>query len=319
MKKISSLLLGQIIGLLVCIVLIVIVLLSPALFEFTWNQALRERMPGAEYFFRYVTEFGGTLTYLAIFFVIFWAINKNIGKALISTYVFGSTINYYAKGAIGYARPPESNWILVGASHLSAPSGHAMSSSIFWGYLAARWKSIFMGVLAIFIIVLVGLSRLYLGVHWLGDILSGWLFGIATLLLVWMLEKPLQAFFSRVNMLYVYIGVAVLGALLMILTQVFYPLAATSDFGSDGGKIIGLGLGLALEHAFVRFEIRSVPGRLWKTVLRVMLGMLIFIILFLALYLLLDTSLFYMEALQFVITLVYGIFLWPLIFTRLKL
>ena len=76
---------------------------------------------------------------------------------------------------------------------------------------------------------------------------------------------------------------------------------------------------LALEHAFVKFKIDAIPGKIWKTVLRVMLGMLIFIVLFLVLYLVLDTSLFYMEALQFVITLVYGIYLWPLIFTRLKL
>ena len=319
MKKKSTLLLIQLSGLLICIFLISLVLLSPSFFEFTWNQALRDLMPGAEYFFRYVTEFGGTLTYLAIFFVIFWGIDKNIGKSLISTYVFGSTINYYAKGAIGYARPPESKWLLISASHLSAPSGHAMSSSIFWGYLAVRWKRIFMWVLSILIIIIVGLSRMYLGVHWLGDILTGWLFGIATLLLVWMFEKPLNKLFSRINMLYIYVGIAVVGALLMILTQVFYPLAATSDFGSDGGKIIGLGMGLALEHAFVKFKIDALPGKMWKTVLRVMLGMLIFIVLFLVLYLILDTSLFYMEALQFVITLVYGIFLWPLIFTKFKL
>ena len=41
--------------------------------------------------------------------------------------------------------------------------------------------------------------------------------------------------------------------------------------------------------------------------------------LMLPLPLLLDTDLFYWEALQFVITLVYGIFIWPLIFTKLKL
>ncbi len=318
MEKKSKLLLIQILGILVCIILIIVILRSQTFFEFTWNQALRDLLPGMAYFFRYVTEFGGTLTYLAIFFAIFWGIDKNIGKSLISIYVFGSTINYYAKGVIGTPRPPESDWILIGASHLSTPSGHAMSSSIFWGYMAMRSKSIVMWILSIFIIIIVGLSRMYLGVHWLGDILTGWLFGIIILLLAWMFEKSLTTFLSRINMLYFYIAIAVLGALLMILTQLFYPLAAISDFGSDGGKIIGLGLGLALEHAFVKFEINPIPGKKWKLILRVMLGMLIFVILFLGLYLVLDTDLFYMEALQFVITLVYGIFLWPLIFTKLK-
>lgn len=319
MKKISTLLFWQIASLVVCVVLIIIVLLSPSFFEFKWNQALRDLMPGAEYFFRYVTEFGGTLTYLAIFFAIFWGIDKNIGKLLISIYVFGSTINYYAKGIIGFPRPPESRWMLIGASHLSTPSGHAMSSSIYWGYLGMRWKRALMWGLSILVIILVGLSRMYLGVHWFGDILTGWLFGIATLLLVYIFEKPLNALFSRIKKLYVYLGVAVIGVLLTVLTQAFYPLAAVSDFGSDGGKIIGLGLGLALEHAFVNFKVDATPGKRWNTVLRVMIGMILFVLLFLVMHLVLDTSLFYMEALQFVITYVYGIFLWPLIFKKINL
>lgn len=59
-----------------------------------------------------MTEFGGTLTYLAIFFIIFWGIDKNFGKSLFSIYVFGSAANYCAKSIISNARPPESEWIL---------------------------------------------------------------------------------------------------------------------------------------------------------------------------------------------------------------
>jgi len=318
MKLETKRLLVQVLGIIVFMALIVGILFSSIFFDFRWNQALRDALPGTAYFFRFVTEFGGTLTYLAIFFAIFWGIDKNLGKSLLSIYVFGSTINYYAKAAINFPRPPESGWLLIDASHMSTPSGHAMSSSIFWGYLAQKSKRVVTWVISIVIIVLVGLSRIYLGVHWLGDILTGWLFGIIVLLFVWMVEEPLRHFLSKVNPIYIYIGIAILGGVMMGLTQWLYPYADLNDFGSDGGKIMGLGLGLALEQAFVKFEITPVEGKRWKLILRVMIGMLIFAIVFLGLYLLLDTSLFYMEALQFVITLVYGIFLWPFIFTKLK-
>lgn len=309
----------QTIGIAVSIGLILAILFINIFFDFRWNQAIRDGLPGAGYFFRFITEFGGTLTYLAIFFAIFWGIDKNLGKSLISVYVFGSTVNYYAKAAINYPRPPESSWILISASHMSTPSGHAMSSFTFWGYLGQKSKRIVTWVISIILIVLVGLSRMYLGVHWLGDILTGWLFGTIVLLFVWMMEEPIKSIMSQINPIYIYIGITILGGLMMGLTQWLYPLANLNDFGSDGGKIIGLGLGLTLEHAFVKFEIKPVEGKRGKRILRVMIGMITFAFLFLGLYILLDTSLFYWEALQFVITLVYGIFIWPLIFTKLRL
>ncbi len=307
------------IGIVVSIGLIITILFINIFFEWQWNQALRDGIPNAEYFFRFVTEFGGTLTYLAIFFAIFWGIDKDLGKSLVSVYVFGSTINYYAKAAINYSRPPQSNWLLISASHMSTPSGHAMSSFTFWGYLGQKSKRIVTWAISIILIVLVGLSRMYLGVHWLGDILTGWLFGFIVLLIVWMIEEPIKNIMSKINPVYVYIGIVIIGGLMMGLTQWLYPLSDINDFGSDGGKIIGLGLGLALEQAFVKFEIKPAEGKRGKRILRIMIGMITFAFLFLGMYLLLDTSLFYWEALQFVITMVYGIFIWPLIFTKLKL
>jgi membrane-associated phospholipid phosphatase len=307
------------IGIAVSIGIIIAILFIDIFFIWQWNQVLRDGLPNTAYFFRFVTEFGGTLTYLAIFFVIFWGIDKQLGKSLISVYVFGSTVNYYAKAAINYPRPPQFNWILISASHMSTPSGHAMSSFTFWGYLAQKSKTVVTWIISIILIILVGLSRMYLGVHWFGDILTGWLFGLIVLLLVWMFEEPIKSMISKINPMFIYLGIVIIGGIMMGLTQWLYPLADINDFGSDGGKIIGLGLGLALEQAFVKFEIEPAEGRRGRRILRVMIGMITFAGLFLGLYLLLDTSLFYWETLQFVITMVYGIFIYPLIFTKLKL
>jgi undecaprenyl-diphosphatase len=84
--------------------------------------------------------------------------------------------------------------------HASFPSGHAMSAAAFYltlGVLLARLhtrrhiQSYFMGA-AILITLMVGISRVYLGVHWPSDVLAGWSIGGVWAILCWMLTRWLQ-------------------------------------------------------------------------------------------------------------------------------
>lgn len=314
MEREDKYLLVKISIIVVCIVIIALVLLTPFFFDFAWNQALRDTLPESQYFFRYITEFGGTLIYLGIFFTIFWGINKNFAKSLLFIYVASNFANYYAKAIIAKDRPPESSWLLIGASHLSTPSGHAMSSTVFWGFSSMKIKRFEMWILSISIIILVGLSRLYLGVHWFGDVLTGWLFGLIILIIVLSLEDNIRTFIAKFNITYIYLGLAVLGLVVMILTEIFYE--SSYNFGTPGGQLIGLGLGFALEHKYVNFKIDHDPGERGKLILRVLIGILLISIIFLGLYLIIDSSVFWMSALQYIITLVIGIFVWPYIFKK---
>ena len=319
MEKENKILSIQLITIVVSAILIATFLLTPSLFEFTWNQALRDLLPGTQDFFRYITELGGTLTYLCIFFIIFWGIDKRFGKSLLFIYVANNFTNYYAKSIIANPRPDESKWILISAGHLSTPSGHAMSSSVFWGYSAMKIKKWSIWIINILIIVLIGLSRMYLGVHWFGDILTGWLFGIIILTITWIFEEPLNSFLSKHDVVYIYLGLAFFGFIVMILTQILYPISNLYDFGTEGGQMIGLGIGFALEHKFVNFDIHFDAGKKWKLILRILIGLLVFSFLFLGLYLVIDTSIFWLNALHYSITLIVGIFLWPLIFKKIAL
>jgi undecaprenyl-diphosphatase len=82
----------------------------------------------------------------------------------------------------------------------SFPSGHAMSSAAFYltlGVLLARLhiryyiQVYFMGA-AVLITILVGISRVYLGVHWPSDVLAGWALGSVWAILCWMVTRWLQ-------------------------------------------------------------------------------------------------------------------------------
>lgn len=85
-------------------------------------------------------------------------------------------------------------------TNASFPSGHAMVSAAVYLTLAmmigetqSSWRiRIFVLTTAVAIVLLVGLSRIYLGVHWPSDVLAGWCFGASWALLVWWANHHLR-------------------------------------------------------------------------------------------------------------------------------
>ncbi|MFA6156657.1 phosphatase PAP2 family protein [Mesorhizobium sp.] len=89
---------------------------------------------------------------------------------------------------------------LVSESSLSFPSGHAMLSAVTYltlGSLASRFlhgrtTRIYVLSLAVLTTLLVGVSRIYLGVHWPSDVLAGWCAGFAWAMICWLVARALQ-------------------------------------------------------------------------------------------------------------------------------
>ena len=82
----------------------------------------------------------------------------------------------------------------------SFPSGHATGAAATYltlGALLARFQAhrrlkIYLLTLAVILTLLIGLSRLYLGVHWPSDVLAGWTLGACWALLCWLVARQLQ-------------------------------------------------------------------------------------------------------------------------------
>ena len=100
-----------------------------------------------------------------------------------------------------FARPrPDLVPHLTDVRSASFPSGHAMESAIIYLTLAAllarlvvpRALKVYFVAVALFLSFVVGLSRVYLGVHYPSDVLAGWMAGLAWAVLCWGLATYLQ-------------------------------------------------------------------------------------------------------------------------------
>ena len=116
------------------------------------------------------------------------------GKSTYAALVAGSMTLVWgfeslAKAVVHRARPPLSGALVQLPGNFSFPSGHAVISLVLCGTLAFLvLKSVRSKVLqavlvavAVVVVLLVGFSRIYLGVHWTTDVIGSWLLGAAWL------------------------------------------------------------------------------------------------------------------------------------------
>jgi membrane-associated phospholipid phosphatase len=155
-----------------------------------WLQSLGE---GFASFMKIFTFMGYENFYLILFPIVYWWVDEKLGFRAGIILLLSGCINTYFKWIFHLPRP---YWIdtSVGAkapeTSFGAPSGHAQNAVAVWGLIATSLKKPWSWVIAIFLIFMIGFSRLVLGAHFLLDVILGWLIGIILLWVFLKLEKP---------------------------------------------------------------------------------------------------------------------------------
>jgi len=118
---------------------------------------------------------------------------------ILVTSASGELANYGLKNVFDRPRPDIVPHLRSVAS-TSFPSGHAMQSAIIYLTLGAmlmriaerRLTKIYCLTVAIGLTLLVGVSRVYLGVHYPTDVIGGWIFGFVWASICWLVEQRLE-------------------------------------------------------------------------------------------------------------------------------
>jgi membrane-associated phospholipid phosphatase len=257
------------------------------------TQWLQESYPQLETFFYYISELGIEEFYLAVIPLIYWCIHKRLGKHLAFVFLISVMLNAIGKHAFRTPRPfwLESDLGLASEESYGVPSGHAQLATTTYLFVAGWVKKRWVWLVAIVMVILMAISRIYLGVHFWHDTLAGFLLGILVLVAYVLWQRYLARDFDKQILGYrlmfavaLPISLALVYGLIRLIIGEPDMGVAWSDFIAEAeiasieavatgfGALLGACVGLLLEASRVRFR---VDGAVWKRALRYVIGLAI--------------------------------------------
>ncbi len=276
--------------------------------SFELTQWIQVNYPQLEDFFRLQSNIGRFEFYLLVILLVYWCLDKTLGRSIAYLLTFSYLINSMLKHVLGDPRP---YWLdatlgLDTEESYGVPSGHAQAATVFFGFLGLWFKKAWVWILAIIMIMLICISRIYLGVHDLEDIIAGILIGIVILAGYFTWQRYLaQRFANRILgqrlliAILVPLGLVAVYLIIMIIigqpdTNVTWSTyidvaekTSIDNVATSFGAVLGFGIGFVLEVSRVRF---LSTGPIGKRALRFVVGLLTTVLLWLGLELIIPTE-----------------------------
>jgi membrane-associated phospholipid phosphatase len=243
-------------------------------------------------------SFLGSEDFFLIFLpLVYWCLDATLGLKIGVMLLTSNGLNTLFKMAMHGPRP---YWVsaevkgLASETGFGVPSGHSQTAAGIWGIVADRISRTWAWVAAVVVILLIGLSRIYLGVHFLHDVLLGWLLGGLTLWVFIKLWDPIAARLKKLSMgkqilfaFAVSLGMILAAALIVFLSRNFVTPAdwianatrtggeAPNPFSLEGmvtsmGTLFGLLAGIAWLAPRGGYH---VSGPAWKRALCFVVGL----------------------------------------------
>jgi membrane-associated phospholipid phosphatase len=231
--------------------------------------------PVLDNIFRVITFAGEEQFYLVLLPLILWCLDYSFGAVLAVFFMISESVNFTLKELFQHPRPFDLNpgLKLSAADGYGLPSGHAQLSLVVWTAIADRVKKTWFWVVAVLIIILIGFSRIYLGVHFPTDVFAGWIVGGILLVLYFAYRFSIEKWVAGLN-----IGLQLL--LVIGLSILFLLPHASTDSLTGSGAFLGLGIGLICKNRYLSY---SVDGPWWQRALRFIIGVAILFALYLGL------------------------------------
>lgn len=262
--------------------------------------------PFLDFLFQFITICGEQVVLISIISIIYWALDKKFGEYIAYSVLTSVLLNNAIKDIFKMKRPIGEEGIRTlreqTATGYSFPSGHTQSASSFYGAMAIYLKKRLMYIIATIMIISIGFSRLYLGVHYPKDVIVGGILGVLMSLICYKLYNKVE----NKMLLYVITFIIFIPAL---------TFAHSADFIKGMGTYLGFIIGIYIEKKYVNF---STEGSTVNKIIRVLLGVVILGVLQLGLKVLLPSATIFSFIRYLLITLV-GIGVYPMVFKKFKI
>lgn len=261
--------------------------------------------PFFDFLFQLITICGEQIVLISIISIIYWALDKKFGEYIAYSVLTSVLLNNAIKDIFKMKRPIGEEGIRTlreqTATGYSFPSGHTQSASSFYGSMAIYLKNRVMYIIATVMIILIGFSRLYLGVHYPKDVIVGGILGVLTSLICYKLYNRVE------NKMLLYV----------VTFAIFIPaltFAHSADFIKGMGTYLGFIIGIYIEKRYVNFSTEENTG---NKIIRVLLGIVILLVLQLGLKVILPSGTIFSFIRYALISLI-GIGVYPMIFKKFK-
>ncbi len=230
--------------------------------------------PALDPFFKTINFLQTEEFFLIALPVVWWCLDKRVGASLVIVFLFSDFGVRLLKGITNVPRPYDLEPRIRNLDiqpDLSFPSAGAMDTLIFWGYLALRFRKRALWLGAIIAIILLGFTRVYLGVHYPTDVIGSLLIGmmiIAVLVKAEIVERVVAT--PRLGLWVLAIGFPIVLALIRLNPETAVTL----------GAMLGFNIGLLIESQSVHFVPHT---QWWKQIVKILIGLAVGLVIRLAL------------------------------------
>ena len=224
--------------------------------------------PQFDWIFVAITSLGDGTVLVGLGAAIYWCFDKSRGRLVTYILLSGAYLNLFLKILVPWPRPPVNLRIVEKNEPLYGfPSGHAQDSATFWTWITLNFRRRILGILGTAIVLGVGVSRIYLGLHYPAQVIGGWAIGLVV------------ACFGMLVLRYIQLRKVRVGAVPQILLAFFtlipmvvaVALAGVGEVypGEIGGYLFGFSVGVLAEDRYLRFTVDVSTAR---KVIRLVIG-----------------------------------------------
>lgn len=282
------------------------------------------RSPFADTFFQLITRLGEEVIVLGVICLLYWCINKNAAYKLGLIFFTSGIAVQGLKVSFRIERP----WVIdpsfqpvesakAAATGYSFPSGHTQGATALYGYFAVNTKNRIICVIMSLLILAVGFSRMYLGVHTPYDVVVSL---VITFISVILINRFYETLAAKEHILSLSIVLGAVSVALCIYSFVlaclgYIETAQINDCFKSGGAGLGFAAGLYIERRFIDFDVRT--KKIYTQVLKLLCGVA-GALLFKELIKLIAPGNLIIDFVRYFVTVMWVLVLYPLIIKKLS-